>query len=73
LCKILFERFRDIVTLPRVIPVASHAVAVTTITVLLVILAHGVTADPLASLYARALARSAGGYPGTEVARHTGM
>jgi hypothetical protein len=73
------------ITLPRVIPATSggfgshrkrcsphQAVAVITITVLLIILVDGVAADPLADRYARALARSAGGHPGAEVARHTG-
>jgi sodium/hydrogen antiporter len=38
---------------------AGHAVAVITITVLLSVIAHGATADPLATRYARLLARSA--------------
>lgn len=37
---------------------AGHAVAVITITVLLSVIAHGITADPLATRYARLLARS---------------
>ena len=41
-------------------PVADHAAAVITITVLLSVLAHGATADPLAGRYARHLARRAG-------------
>jgi NhaP-type Na+/H+ or K+/H+ antiporter len=43
---------------------AGHAVAVITITVLLSVIAHGATADPLASRYARALVRPTGGHPG---------
>jgi NhaP-type Na+/H+ or K+/H+ antiporter len=39
-------------------PVAGHAVAVITATVLLSVVAHGVTAHPLAARYARLLARS---------------
>ena len=41
-------------------PAADHAAAVITITVVLSVLAHGATADPLASRYARHLARQAG-------------
>ena len=37
---------------------AGHPVAVITITVLLSVIAHGATADPLATRYARLLARS---------------
>jgi NhaP-type Na+/H+ or K+/H+ antiporter len=40
-------------------PVAGHAVTVITITVLLSVVVHGATADPLAARYARLLARSA--------------
>ena len=40
-------------------PAADHAAAVITITVVLSVLAHGATADPLASRYARHLARQA--------------
>jgi sodium/hydrogen antiporter len=46
---------------------AGHAVAVVTITVLLSAIAHGATADPLATRYARLLARSAAGPAGAEV------
>ena len=46
-------------------PVASHAVAVITITVLLSVIAHGATADPLATRYAKLLARPAGARVGT--------
>jgi len=46
---------------------AGHAVAVITITVLLSVIAHGATADPLASRYARALVRSTGGHRGDEI------
>ena len=41
-------------------PTADHAAAVITITVVLSVVAHGATADPLANLYARHLARQAG-------------
>jgi hypothetical protein len=64
------------ITLPRVIPAASggfgshrkrcwphQAVAVITITVLLIILLDGVAADPLADRYARALAGRQAGIP----------
>ena len=44
---------------------AGHAVAVITVTVLLSIVVHGATADPLAIRYARLLARKADGRPGT--------
>ena len=46
---------------------AGHAVAVITITVLLSVIAHGATADPLAIRYARLLARSANELAGAEV------
>ncbi len=46
---------------------AGHAVAVITITVLLSVLAHGGTADPLAARYARLLARSPDVLAGAEV------
>ena len=39
---------------------ADHAAAVITITVVLSVVAHGATADPLATRYARHLARQAG-------------
>ena len=41
-------------------PTADHAAAVITITVVLSVVAHGATADPLATRYARHLARQAG-------------
>jgi sodium/hydrogen antiporter len=41
-------------------PAADHAVAVITITVLISVIAHGATADPLANRYARSLARPSG-------------
>ena len=47
--------------------VAGHAVAVITITVLLSVMAHGATADPLASRYARALVRSTAEHRADEV------
>lgn len=47
--------------------IAGHAVAVITITVLLSVIAHGATADPLATRYARLLARSPAGPAGAEV------
>jgi len=46
-------------------PAAGHAVAVITITVLLSVIAHGATADPLATRYTKLLARPAGGRVGT--------
>ena len=42
-------------------PVASQAVAVITVTVLLSVAAHGATADPLARRYGPRLAQAAGG------------
>ena len=48
-------------------PAADHAAAVITITVVLSVLAHGATADPLASRYARHLARPAGQHAGAEL------
>jgi NhaP-type Na+/H+ or K+/H+ antiporter len=45
----------------------GHAVAVITVTVLLSVIAHGATADPLATRYARLLARSANALAGAEV------
>ncbi len=48
-------------------PAADHAAAVITITVMLSVLAHGATAEPLASRYARHLARQAGQRAGTEL------
>jgi NhaP-type Na+/H+ or K+/H+ antiporter len=46
---------------------AGHAVAVITITVLLSVIVHGATADPLATRYARRLARNANALAGAEV------
>ena len=40
-------------------PIANHAVAVITVTVLLSVVVHGATADPLAKRYARLVARPA--------------
>jgi NhaP-type Na+/H+ or K+/H+ antiporter len=48
-------------------PTADHAAAVITITVVLSVLAHGATADPLATWYARHLARQAGQHAGAEI------
>ena len=48
-------------------PAAGHAVAVITITVLLSVIVHGATAEPLATRYARLLARSADGRAGAEL------
>jgi NhaP-type Na+/H+ or K+/H+ antiporter len=42
-------------------PTAGHAVAVITVTVLLSVVLHGVTAEPLAARYARSLARRVAG------------
>jgi NhaP-type Na+/H+ or K+/H+ antiporter len=47
--------------------IAGQAVTVITITVLLSVIAHGATADPLATRYARLLARPANGFAGAEV------
>jgi NhaP-type Na+/H+ or K+/H+ antiporter len=47
--------------------IAGQAVTVITITVLLSVIAHGATADPLATRYARLLARPANGLAGAEV------
>jgi NhaP-type Na+/H+ or K+/H+ antiporter len=47
---------------------AGHAVAVITITVLISVVAHGATADPLATRYARLLDRTADSRPGAEIA-----
>ena len=46
---------------------ADHAVAVITITVLLSVVAHGATADPLAIRYAQHLALQAGERAGAEI------
>jgi sodium/hydrogen antiporter len=48
-------------------PAAGHAVAVMTITVLLSVVVHGATADPLAARYARLLARRVDGRAGAEM------
>ena len=48
-------------------PTAGHAVAVITITVMLSVVVHGATADPLAIRYARLLARQADGHAVAEV------
>jgi NhaP-type Na+/H+ or K+/H+ antiporter len=50
-------------------PGADHAAAVITITVLLSVIAHGATADPLATRYAWHLARQPGGDAGAELPR----
>ncbi len=48
-------------------PAADHAVAVITITVLLSVVVHGATADPLATRYAQHLGRQAGQHAGAEM------
>jgi NhaP-type Na+/H+ or K+/H+ antiporter len=48
-------------------PTAGHAVAVITFTVLLSVVLHGVTAEPLAARYARGLARRAADQAGAQV------
>jgi NhaP-type Na+/H+ or K+/H+ antiporter len=48
-------------------PVADHAAAVITITVVLSVVVHGATADPLANRYARHLAGQAGQHVGAEL------
>ncbi len=48
-------------------PAADHAAAVISTTVVLSVVAHGATADPLAGRYAGYLARHAGQGPGTEL------
>jgi sodium/hydrogen antiporter len=48
-------------------PTAGHAVAVITITVLLSVVVHGATADPLATRYARRLHRARGGDAAAEI------
>ena len=48
-------------------PTADHAAAVITITVVLSVLAHGATADPLATRYARHLTRQAYQHAGAEI------
>ena len=47
--------------------VAGRAVAVITITVLLSVVAHGVTAEPLAARYAKSLAHPPDGSGGAQV------
>ena len=47
-------------------PTADRAVAVITITVLLSVVAHGATAEPLAARYAKLLAHGADGGPGAD-------
>ena len=48
-------------------PTAGHAVAVITITVLLSVVLHGVTAEPLAARYARLVARRTADQDGTQM------
>jgi sodium/hydrogen antiporter len=48
-------------------PTADHAAAVITITVVLSVLVHGATADPLATRYARHLTRQAHQYAGADI------
>ena len=48
-------------------PTADHAAAVITITVVLSVLVHGATADPLATRYARYLTRQAYQHAGAEI------
>ena len=48
-------------------PTAGHAVAVITITVLLSVVLHGVTAEPLAARYARQLARRTADQAGAQM------
>jgi NhaP-type Na+/H+ or K+/H+ antiporter len=48
-------------------PAADHAVAVITITVMLSVVVHGATADPLGTRYARLLAHSAPEPDGTQM------
>jgi NhaP-type Na+/H+ or K+/H+ antiporter len=48
-------------------PAADHAVDVITITVLLSVVAHGATADPLATRYAKHLTRQADQHDGAEM------
>ena len=48
-------------------PVADHAAAVITITVVLSVVAHGATAEPLATRYARHLTRQAGQRDSAEI------
>ena len=46
---------------------AGHAVAFITITVMLSVIAHGATADPIAARYARLEARPSGEHPGADL------
>src|SRR5215471_16385258 len=46
---------------------AGHAVAFITITVILSVIAHGATADPLAARYARLVAGPSAGHPGADL------
>jgi sodium/hydrogen antiporter len=48
-------------------PAADHAAAVITVTVVLSVLAHGVTADPVANRYAGHLTRQAHQFAGAEI------
>jgi NhaP-type Na+/H+ or K+/H+ antiporter len=52
---------------------AGHAVAFITITVMLSVIAHGATADPLAARYARLAARPSGGPAGTDLTAAPGI
>jgi len=52
---------------------AGHAVAFITITVMLSVIAHGATADPLAARYARLAARPSGGPAGTDLTAVPGI
>jgi len=53
------QMLADFLTMGEGNPAADHAAAVITITVVLSVVAHGATADPLATRYARHLARPA--------------
>jgi len=48
-------------------PAADHAAAVITVTVVLSVLAHGATADPVANRYARHLTRQAHQFAGADI------
>jgi NhaP-type Na+/H+ or K+/H+ antiporter len=48
-------------------PAADHAIAVITITVLLSVVVHGATADPLAIRFAQHLGRQASQHAGAEM------
>jgi len=52
---------------------AGHAVAFITITVMLSVIAHGATADPLAARYARLVARRSGEHPGADPTAAAGI